>query len=360
MILMAHEFRDEADACLRQASKLDPREFRWPYLLGLHRSVSRLDEAIWHWQRAAEIQPSDSVVRLRLGEAFFQQGQIEQAAAQFNEAVRIAPSRPRVALDMARLALARGDPTGSVDWAEAAAKLAPECGEIHRLLAQAHRQAGDLEAARAAFELADRFPNDLGWDDPIAAEVLALRRDAHAMVQTAEQLLQQDQFRQAIALLEAVLAKDEREPQVFAVLGRALVQAGKFPRADEVLARGVARHPDSPDVWFQRGGVQFHLKRFAAAEASFRAAIERKPDFALAHFNLAHACEQQNRFDDAIGSLRNAIRFRPGYAPAHLNLGRLLLKRGERDAALEHLRRAEKLDPGNAIVKRLLNEVESP
>ncbi|MBI5758391.1 MAG: hypothetical protein HZA46_07730, partial [Planctomycetales bacterium] len=36
MLLLAHEFDEQANTCLIRAAELNPQEFRWPYLLGLH------------------------------------------------------------------------------------------------------------------------------------------------------------------------------------------------------------------------------------------------------------------------------------------------------------------------------------
>lgn len=360
MVLMAHQYDAEVDTCLLQAAHLASKEFRWPYLLGLHLSVSRLDEAIRHWERAANLDPNNVVVRLRLGEALLQQGRVDQAETCLTAATRIAPNSPRAALDRTRLALALGDVSRGIEWAETAARLAPDCGEVHRLLAQVYQRAARHAAATVELDRAERSPNELGWDDPLAAEVLALRVDTPAIIQTAEALLSQKQFAQAIAILEDTLAEDDREPQLFAVLGRALVQAGQLPRAAELMQRAVERHPESAEVWFQFGVAQFACRQFVDAETSFRMALRKKPDFALAHFNLGHTRERQGDLDGALAAFQATLRFRPTYAAAHMHLGRLLLQRGQRDLALEHLHRADELEPGNALAKRLLKEAETP
>jgi tetratricopeptide (TPR) repeat protein len=356
MLLLAHEFDEQANTCLDRAAELAPQEFRWPYLLGLHQSVSNLDAAARHWRRAAELRPDDVVVRLRLGELFLQQENLEEAAVHLSTAARLAPQHPRASLDMARLSLAQGNLEQSLEFAVAAVQQAPDCGEVHRLLAQLYQQSGQRDAALQELEQAERMRADLGWNDAVAAEVISLRVDTRSIIEMAEAWLRQNQFQPAISLLEATIADDDRHPQVYAVLGRALVQARQLSRAAEILARAVQRHPESAEVWFQLGVVQFSLEQISDAETAFRKALELKPDYALAHYNLAHVRERNGDPDGAASAFEAAIRVRPDYAPAHAHLGRLLLLRGRRETALVHLHRADELEPGNALVQRLLKE----
>src|SRR5437879_6017209 len=69
MILSAHTFPSEANACFLQAEQLDPREPRWPYYQGTELCLNDSEVAIAKLQRAAELFGSAfDGARLRLGE----------------------------------------------------------------------------------------------------------------------------------------------------------------------------------------------------------------------------------------------------------------------------------------------------
>src|SRR5262249_34745900 len=70
MVLRAHDFGPEANACFAEAERLDPRDPRWPYLQGLTLLLTDLDAGIAKVRRAVELcKPLNTTPQLRLAEA---------------------------------------------------------------------------------------------------------------------------------------------------------------------------------------------------------------------------------------------------------------------------------------------------
>ena len=67
MILTAHEFPSEANACFVQAEQLDPREPRWPYFQGVELSQSDPEKGAAKLERAIELFGNDGQVALSVG-----------------------------------------------------------------------------------------------------------------------------------------------------------------------------------------------------------------------------------------------------------------------------------------------------
>ena len=64
----AYDFIDAARACYRNALVLNPKDFRWAYLLGrLLESQGDMRQAVEYYQQSAAIQPDDLPTKLHLG-----------------------------------------------------------------------------------------------------------------------------------------------------------------------------------------------------------------------------------------------------------------------------------------------------
>src|SRR5688572_6052738 len=74
-LLMAAEFRDQAEASLLNAQALAPGDMRWPYYLGhLYKTKGDMPNAIAAFERALQSAPNDVPTMNWLGEAALDQG----------------------------------------------------------------------------------------------------------------------------------------------------------------------------------------------------------------------------------------------------------------------------------------------
>src|SRR6185503_4037107 len=84
----AHNLNVESNACFAVAAKLDPKDPRWPYLIGAINLLIAPDDAIPHLRTAYELatEPAHkSLTRLRLAEALLDRNDLDGAAKLFNE-----------------------------------------------------------------------------------------------------------------------------------------------------------------------------------------------------------------------------------------------------------------------------------
>jgi tetratricopeptide (TPR) repeat protein len=358
MILLAHQYEAPTAVCLRQAETLEPHEFRWPYLLGVHRSVSDPAAAAEHFQRAAELRPDEAIVHARMGELLMHLNQVDKAGIHLRRAAELDSANPRPPIALARMALAAGDAESALPWAEFAARIAPQERASYEALALVYERLGRRQEALRALAHAEEFPaRPLGWSDPFAAQVLRLRKDPAESLDVAQTLLSQQRIPEAISVLETALDRDRSDPAVYVSLARAYLSANQPQRAEAVLAEAQEKHPRAAQVWFQLGVLRFVTGEFEQAAASFQGAIERKHDYADAHYNLGHARLRLGDESGALEAFGDAIRLRPDYAHAHTNLAKLLWKAGRGEEALEHLRISLELDPSDPEAKKLQTQL---
>lgn len=165
-------------------------------------------------------------------------------------------------------------------------------------------------------------------------------------------------------------------------------------RTHEGLWRDVlAKDPDSPAAHNSLGALAAIRGDDVAAEPLLRKALELKPRFFEAHMNMAKLEERRNqtdealrhyrdalaiwptsldanlgagellarqgRFADALPLFENAVLGRPLSPQAHFKLGKLLYMLGDRLRALKHFQTARDLGLNDALLLRLLGELEA-
>ncbi|HIM31755.1 MAG TPA: tetratricopeptide repeat protein [Planctomycetes bacterium] len=358
MVLFAHQFEAEARACFEQAERLDPQEFRWPYLHGVCAAATDRTAAADLFQRAVTLKPEEGIAHNRLGEVLLDLARYEETAFHLEAAQRLLPRDVRPLLALARLEHLRGRSQAALTWAEQAVRAAPQERAVYELLAIIHATGSEQVAARRALEIAQTLPDrPLRWRDALAAEVLELRRDTGWRLLQAESLLSQRRSKEAIDLLRSALREDDRDPRIYCALARGLLVENQVAAAAETLERARRRHPDSAEVRFQRGVVHFVADEFRQAEQHFRRATELKPDYALAHYNRGLVLDRLGEKDAGLNAFETAVRYRPQYAAAHFHAGRILLEQGRKKQAIVHLQAVIRFAPADREARRLLEQV---
>ena len=337
----ARQCDEQAQVCFRNAERLEPDNYRWPYLLGGCYSATDLRQAVDCFARAARLAPHRPHVQLQLAEHLIYQGELENAAGAIELARLAAPENPRVHLAQARLLFRRGNFAESRVWAENSAALAPDKRDVHVLLAQIYRRLGDAAATeREAAILAGMPGTPTSWEDPDVASVHELR-------------------------LSAELASDLEPTEVDGPDGAAMMRLaqrhlveGRSADAEKLLRKQLRTQPDHERFRFQLGVACFQLEQYEEAAAEFRRVSQLKPDHGEAQYNLGHALVKLNRPAEAKEAFAAAVRLRPGYANARINLAELLLAEGRRDEAREHLQAALRIAPGDRRARQLLERAK--
>lgn len=357
MVLRAHEFEAEANACFTEAEDLDPHDFRWPYLRGVSKAVTDPQAAIDCFQRSVEIRPDLPLPRLRLAELYIDLNQLDKAESHLRAALDLDPGNPRTLLDLGRVAFLRDDLQESLDHTQKSAMQAPMKRATHELLSQIFHRLQQRDAAAKHLSIVRQIPEDeMGWHDPFVSEVLQLRRDPDWIVIGAQQQLQQGRASEAVAALEEVVTQHPDVCEFQVALGRTLLLIRNHRRAAVVLEQAVGRHPDSPRLRRLQGLTHYSLREWKLAETKYREAIELKSNYALAYYDLGRCLLQQKDEKAAVTAFRNTVRFQPNLADAHTKLGALLLQAGEQSEAIEHLRVAARLAPDDREPQKLLQQ----
>lgn len=358
MILSAHDFPLEANACFVQAEQLDPHEPRWLYYQGIELSQRDPENGAAKLQRAIELFGDRSeTARLRLGELFLRQGRLDEAEDQFRRLLQRHPNHGRAHLDLARLALERGDLPTSLDHLSHSMTDRRTQKASCVLAAEVHHRLGNPAAADQQRRRAAPLPEAPPWPDPLMEEIQRLRTGKQVRLARADQLLSRGQPSEAIALLQGIAHDYPDSDWAWLLLGRAFLGRKELPAAEEALRRAAKLTDASVEVQFYLGVVLLVREDPRAAATCFRRATQIKPDFAEAHHNLGHCLLRQGDRTGAAQAFRRAVACKPNYGDAHRDLGEVLAQDGPLPEAFAHLRDALQLNPGDPTAKKLLEQV---
>ncbi len=265
----------------------------------------RLDDAIAQFQEALRLDPSQADVHYNLGNAWAQRpGQRDEAIGQYEEALRLSPNFTEAHFNLANLLV---DVPGRRDEAigqyEATLRLKPDYAEAR------------LNLGTALADVPGRLP-------------------------------------EAISQFEEALRLKPDYPQAHVDLGNALAQTpGRLDDAVAQYEAALRLKPDYAEAHFDLGNARLaepgHLDE---AIAEYRQALGMRPHYAEAHLNLGIAlANEPGRAAEAIAEFREALRINPDYPEAHLNLGIALQNQsGQRDEAIAQFEEALRLNPNSA------------
>ena len=314
-LLDSHAFTalEAAEDCYREASRLDPADHRWPYLLGFAQETRGEHEAAAvSYGAALALQPDLLPVIERLARSEAEHGEPNEAATLWNRALELQPGFAPALYGLGTLALDRGDPETATDYLERAVAAEPGAGRGHYSLGMAWRRLGDED--RAAEHLARASHTDFPFDDPLVRELAYLPAGSAALVQQ----------------------------------GLIAVQAGEFAAAATVFARAVDADPTNLEARRQLALAHVDAGRPDRAEAAWEELLALDPGRASAHFELARLLANRGQADEAIRRLTRATELAPDYKQAHYQLALLLDRAGRPAEALRRYDRVLALDPDYA------------
>ncbi|MGP8200848.1 MAG: tetratricopeptide repeat protein [Limisphaerales bacterium] len=259
-------------------------------------------EALWTHTLACTT--GNHVAHYNLGDDLVQQGRLDEAISQYQEALQIKPDHAEALNNLANALLAMGKPDEAILQYQKALQIKPDYASAHYNLAIVLQQKGRMDEAIIQYQNAVRFKPD----------------NVQAQYSLATALRQQGRVDEAKVHYQKVLQIDPGFEEGLYNLGNDLRQKG---RVDEAITQ-------------------------------YQEALQINPGYADAHVNLGSALLQTGRLDEAIAHLQKALQINPGSGKAHNNLGNALLQKGNAAEAIAHFQQAMQLEPADPWVKNNL------
>ncbi len=263
----------------------------------------RFDEAIGHFQRAAEISPNQPQAYNNLGIVLVWKGRPDDAIANFARAIQIQPDYAEARLNWGAVLTSQGKTPEAIALFERAIELKPDYADAHYNLGRALALQGKM------------------------AEAIG-------------------HYRQAIQL-------QPDSPEAFYYLGNALVAEGKLAESAGQYRKAIQLKPDYADAHGNLANVLAAQGKLDEAVKEYRRTLELVPNSAQAHFRFGQALQTLHNFAAAKAEYQKVLELEPKHLAAHLSLAWVLatsseasLRDGDRAVALTQ--QAERLGGGES------------
>jgi len=171
------------------------------------------------------------------------------------------------------------------------------------------------------------------WTDTVAH----VPGNVRAQVNLGAALLEAGDLSAAVAAFEQAQRVQPNVPEVHANLCHAYARLGKFESAVAQGEWAVRLAPDAAaarsslaEALYGWGNTQAAARDFAAAITAYRRAVSLAPDYAPARNNLANALLITGAIDEAVAEYREVLRLRPDDAAVNENLQQALALKAAR------------------------------
>jgi tetratricopeptide (TPR) repeat protein len=224
---------------------------------------------------------------------------------------------------------------------EAAVALAPNNADAYFQLGSAYYDLGRLDEAAAALQK--------------AVELDPANPDAHRNLGTVYGKL--DQWEEAAAAYERAIELKPDFGEAYGDLVGAYASVGRLPEAIAAGEKAIELAPNYTTAYNNLGiayGTQGDLD---AAMALFEQALQIDPEDAMTHYNLGFAYDGLGQLDQAVAEYEEAIRIDANYADARENLGSVLARQNHLDEAIAEWQALVEIAPQRASAHRFLGVV---
>ncbi|HUI06608.1 MAG TPA: tetratricopeptide repeat protein [Verrucomicrobiae bacterium] len=251
--------------------------------------------------------PNQPRAHYNLGDALLRAGRVQEAVAQYEQAVRIQPDYAAAHNNLGFALMELGQVQDAIRHFQQALRINPDFAEAHYNLGVALMGLGQVQDAIRHFQQALRIKPD----------------DVNIHYNLANILMRLGRLSEAIAHYEQALRIKPDFAEAHSNLGFTLEQVGRLPEAIAHYEQALRIKPDYAEAQNNLGIALVRRQKVPEAVEHFQKAVQIKPDFAEAHYNLGGALEQLGRVQEAATQYEQALRLKPDFAAAQTALARL-------------------------------------
>ncbi|HSE31164.1 MAG TPA: tetratricopeptide repeat protein, partial [Pyrinomonadaceae bacterium] len=386
---------DKAEQSYKALADLDKDKPQGPVVLAdFYSAISRLDEAIKIYQDVLAKSPDYMQGRYRLGEMYLIRGDVQNATAQVDEALKKDPRDRQALVLRARIRSIGAQPEGlkaALEDLNEVLHQEPNSRPGLYFIAQTHFALGNVDQAR-------NFAADLerAYPDYLPAKLMNVQisvagGDTKTAIAQATDLIER---------LNKTAPDTDSSPQLIAELkektllarGTANLQLGDKPAARQDLEAARAAAPNDPEVYnglamlslsenkrdeaigLFEGALKVDATNFNAlsgltnlyaqsqeldkAHARIDQVLSSNPNKAPLHFLKAQIYGYQRNSQGAEAELRKALELDPNYLAAYSALGALFINSGQEERAIAEYRQILERRPDNSTAYTLIGMLE--
>ena len=322
----AGENRRAVQEC-QEAIKLDPESSAPHFLLGRIYSTLRttdqaqvLDQAIDEFERTVELEPDHSQALYDLGRLHLAKKNYQKTVEILDRFIRLQPWFPQAYLLKARAHIELNQVREAIESLESSIAYDETNLENLKLLGNLYEQTGQREEARSLY-----------------SKSLDSTTDPDIRFRLALLLTDQNQFVEAISILQELVEDFPKNVRINISLARALRGNNKYADAAEVIKKGLEDDPNHYRLNYELAELMALLGERQEAIEHFlhlRDMSESDQRINAIDINLALLYQRTKQFDKAVELFRTVIRKNPDDEIAKLRLVYALKDAGQLQEAL--------------------------
>ena len=325
-------------------------------------------------KNALQKEPDNAQARLRIGEAYLQQGDLAGAQKELNHALNAGLLEATLPLARSYVAAQSWDPLSDLKPAEALP--AAVRAEVLALKARGALAGGNLDGAHALVEQA-RSLDARSAPVMFSEAMLAVgERDQDLGEQKIAAALEVDpNYADALSLRADLAAQKGEMAQAEADYSR-VIELRPEGSASELLKRGMVRlslknlddarkdaetlkkwAPNHPGVAYLDGLLKLSAGDYVAAQTAFELALSKAPDYLPVIFYLGAVHAAQDHLEQADYYLGNYLQRAPGSSAAARLAAGVKVRRNDIEGATAVLEQAAAANPKDAVLHDLLGRI---
>jgi protein O-GlcNAc transferase len=298
----------------------------------------QLDDAAHWYGQALEIAPNNTDAINNLGLVLSAKGKIDEAITVFKRAIKITPENPGLYNNIGNAYKAIGELEQAISYFKQSLSIKPDSYEAHCNIGATLKAQGKLNDAvdhyQKALLLRQDIPevyNNLGntltdqgrLDEAVSClkKAIAIKPDyieAHNNLGVV--LTKQGKLDAALECYKKTLSINPHNAESHRNLGYTLKEQGHLDAAIECFHKALAINPDNANTNNDLGNALAEQGKTSMAVSCYKQALSIKPDYAEALSNLGNALTEQGKFDEAIVFMQKAVEIKKDYTEAHSNL----------------------------------------
>jgi tetratricopeptide (TPR) repeat protein len=320
---------------------------------------NRLEDAFEELTTAEREHPDDARVRNFRGILLVQMGKNAEAAAEYQESIRLDPSLEDAYRNLGFLRWTEHQLAPAREMLERAVKLSPDDSFAHYYLSRVELDAQRYEQAFRELELSRQpFPADAGFIIQVTTGYIAIGRQEDARksldqlmkvplnkaqsVHVASLMLSIHENDRAIGLIQKLSKGNSPAQATWAQFDLALAYflAENYEKAvEQALVYAQAEGPAAPkpselaQAWSLIGIAYAHLNQGERSVSTLRQAASLAPDDEVHWLNLTRELMELNRYPEAITAVQSGLAASPKSYALHLRLGAAYLAAGRYEEA---------------------------
>jgi tetratricopeptide (TPR) repeat protein len=159
--------------------------------------------------------------------------------------------------------------------------------------------------------------------------------------------LQNEDYREAVSILEKVAEEDAQDADVVYLLGIAYVGLGQPEKAESQFRKVINLTPEFEDSYVQLASILVGRKDFTGASDILDRLKTVKPSSPWEPYARGVLMYMQNNISEAITQFNRAKVLDPAFTYAYANLGYIYYNEKKYEEALENFRHASRIDYNN-------------